>query len=1214
MKNMIKQLSLKTKRLWIYGVLFIHPTKRGWMLAKAPGQTIADSKEEAIKYAANNTIGKLRGIVSNENIIFCVDMTDIAIANNFSAVNDYAKFDDYIRPHFPNWNGIITNEFGGSSNELLQFDASNLTKIDIELQLLNAVENVSKQNLINPTQIYQTRSWYKPLLHNIKTQRLVQSCLAGCTGSGKEVATLEMIMTEHDLGMNDGRYNKNTFHIHMATIPSTALEPINELSKVKGTENSDFTRFRIYVLDRFAKSYFKELTDSVPMWAAQNVTIIKGTHEIPKIIGNEIPLLIGSYVDLGLKGKETFLLQKSYRNLYKRVGIFSIGEAHKFLSNANNKLWNNVKKLGKFLLCVTATPYDFIFNESGHIYFNSNELALFTKTDLYNLKKLGNPEYQKFPDQLFYALNGLQFAIESLKKNPKWKKDANGMTYKKLFTIQNKKFKYEHAILHMFKRLFNRDINPFTGQIDGISILNAKRLSDVAKRHIIFALPTGDKNNSVNDYIPMLSKLLQSENIISDYKIMEVYDENSLKDIKNTINEDKIKTITLTCNKYLTGTNIPKWGSVVLLREIGDSIKLLEQIFGRVGRASDGKENCGIFIADLNATIDLIVSGQYHVEALRGNVKTPKEIIKEVLDCYYLIDNVDGEWKEIDAPNFMEVLEDLYLKNGHRAAASCIKDLNVPSDFDLQFSEVVIKSCIELTDNGNKGAKNSQSKLVSKQLLLEFEKEYNKATDKEVYFKRMVQRHLVKIRKMCYIYEIDNLKDAISHIEDAISNGNLDIINLIGKGVHYIPTYMKDNLQIDAYTTNIFINQIQKEGIKFETIIDILTDVNDKDENYVPASQKLIDKMIKNLKIKNDETLIDPMAGRGLTIFSAIKSGKVKPENCYYNDKDKSQYLLFKRLNIQFGFGIPESNIFNTDVFCIKKKYDNVISIVPIGQIGDLKYQNYLKSNVLNKNGNLVTIIPTQFLFSKKNAQKTNEVKKLINTIETNKVQLETFLPEEYLPVKKEQPLSLLLLKNSVSDKIKITYNHTEITNSYEVKFVDELNIHGNIQANEIRKINERKCQKENLETISDRCYNPKTKKANNGIKYNWWVRLAKGRGKGGLTPLRSRDLDKNYIIKNEEISKLKKMTGVGIISKEIDKDPFLFGFKTKTECNQFIEFLGTTTFKFLVSLYKIGFNFDRGEFNNIPLMIGFNDKDMMDYFEYSEKNRIFIYNYIKAN
>jgi DNA-directed RNA polymerase subunit beta len=59
-------------------------------------------------------------------------------------------------------------------------------------------------------------------------------------------------------------------------------------------------------------------------------------------------------------------------------------------------------------------------------------------------------------------------------------------------------------------------------------------------------------------------------------------------------------------------------------------------------------------------------------------------------------------------------------------------------------------------------------------------------------------------------------------------------------------------------------------------------------------------------------------------------------------------------------------------------------------------------------------------LFSKKNTQKTNEVKKLINTIETNKVQLETFLPGEYLPVKKEQPFvkkSELILSKKLNKK-----------------------------------------------------------------------------------------------------------------------------------------------------------------------------------------------------
>lgn len=941
-KKKSKQTSLfgNQKRLWIYGVLFKFNDK--WYL-KGPGQTVQHTKEQAEVYAANNTLGKARGLVNKEDVLFCIDMTEQAIKLGYSG--NYDKFDDYIRPQFPNWNGRITNEFGGTSQELLTFD-DNIDIDDIKLQILEAVKRVSKQDLIKPSKTYKARPYILPLLlDDYHSNKLL---LAGCPGSGKETSTLTLYINHHDRLYNLGILNESHLHVAVATMPNTSMELIKELSEVAGMESDDdyydYSRIKPYVLESYHKSYFPILNKKQKIWYKQNVSVVKEIKDIQSSHPmNVVPILIGSFQDIGMSDRNGKKLKNRYDGLDERLGILSIGEAHKFLSNPNNKMWSNIDSINrKFLMLITGTPYDYIFNEESQLYFKPEERGIFTWIDLMR-EKLINPNgpFGNYPDVNYYGLPNLKEIINELKQNVNWEDDLNSFTYKKLFTTltENGEFKYKDAILYLFRRLFVIDIDPFTNQSNGLNINSAPQLSDTAKRHMIIALPSGQDGVGVGEYVPLLTKLLNNNGILSEYKLLEVYEDGDVSDVLRAVENDSQKTITFTCTKYLTGTNIPAWGSVIFLRPIGDSVKLFEQIIGRVKRPFKDKTNCGVFVGNIDEVMSIEVSITEKLSMIEGKSTPFKEIATEVLKCYNLFTGNNGSWEKIDFPNLVSRLEELSIK-GNYGVSSCIRELKTPKDFNEVF-EIISggKEDVSIVDNGGTKAKDIKKKVRSKQLDL-FADEFKKAKDKDVYYRNMVKKHLAKMRLLCYTEELDTIQDAVQLIKTALENPtsqNEIILEQIGKGVEWIPHYMLDTNQIDLSYVNRWIHKINSDNISLESLLGLLAkpELQEEDTAYYPTPLFLFDEIIKkfiDIQTIQNPIVLDPAAGRGTSLISFIKTYqslglKIDSSNMYYNDIDPIKVKVFKKLNKEYNIGIPEENIFCEDVLNPSPKFKTLLDM-----------------------------------------------------------------------------------------------------------------------------------------------------------------------------------------------------------------------------------------------------------------------------------------------
>ena len=932
------------KKLYIYGVLVPHTdlNKPGWFLAKAPGQTLQHTQQQAIEYAANNTVGKLSGTINEDNIVFCVDMTEPA--KNAGMFYENSKFDDYIRHLFPNWNGVITNQYGKKSQELLEFDGNNLDIEDIKLQLLEAVKKVSNQDLIKPSKVYHARPYISPLLRDdYHSNKLL---LAGCPGSGKETSTLTLFINHHDRLWNSSKLNKKSLHVAIATIPSTITELFKELSDVGGMWHNgfyyDYSRIKPYVLESFYKTYYSILNGPQKMWFKQNVKVVKKVEDIPQTHSkNVVPILMGSFQDIGMKVNGG--LKEKYKGLEDRIGILSIGEAHKFLSKSDNKMWSNIDSIKReFLILVTGTPYDYIFNEESRLYFKPEERGIFTWIDLMREKYTDpNGPFGNYPDVNYYGLPNLKETILELKLNDLWEDDMNSFTYKKLFTTltENGEFKYKDAILYLFKRLFVTVIDPFTNQSNGLSINSAPDLCDIAKRHMIITLPSGQDGVGVDEYVPLLTKLLKDSGILSEYKLLEVYKNGDVSDVFKEIEDDTQKTITFTCTKLLTGTNIPAWGSVIFLRPIGDSIKLFEQIIGRVKRPFENKQNCGVFLGNIDEVMSIEVFIASKLSMHRGESTPFKEIVTEVLKCYNIFTGNNGSWEKIDFPDLVSRIEELVIK-GNNGVSSCIRELKTPKNFNEIFKSIGGgKEDVSIVDNGGTEAKDIKKKVRSKQRDI-FADEFKKAKDKDVYYRNMVKKHLAKMRLLCYTEELDTIQDAVQLIKTALENPtsqNEIILEQIGKGVEWIPHYMLDSNQIDLNTTNIWIHKINSDNISLESLLELLAkpELQEEDTAYYPTPLFLFDEIIKkfiDIQTIENPTVLDPAAGRGTSLISFIKTYqslglKIDSSDIYYNDIDPIKVKVFKKLNKEYNLGIPEENIFCEDVLNPSPKFKTLLDM-----------------------------------------------------------------------------------------------------------------------------------------------------------------------------------------------------------------------------------------------------------------------------------------------
>jgi hypothetical protein len=334
-------------------------------------------------------------------------------------------------------------------------------------------------------------------------------------------------------------------------------------------------------------------------------------------------------------------LREKYASLSGHVDLWIRDERH---SQYNGYVTS--KRLGKmkatFELDLTATPYN--------CYDKYNWKHVVSRTLLWGLT---HKAHTRLPTIRIDAIGmaGAKVIPElALLYN-----EQEGYDPRKLFVRHNNNFVMEQEIVRLAEGFYtnarSRTKNP-------ISIVNDTELSNSAKVCGLWVLPQGSEGDSASDYLPALAELLNRRVTQEGIHFMDSYSvENTcpvnetIGDYMNTLVKQHGRVIILTCGKFLTGTDIPCMGHVVLFDRM-ESVANFEQLMGRMIREYPGKLEVKLYAMAPGASVGVTLGRMAKMNADLGN-----ESEYSVLDCIPLTEYDGTHFKPFSVEEILSMTQ-----------------------------------------------------------------------------------------------------------------------------------------------------------------------------------------------------------------------------------------------------------------------------------------------------------------------------------------------------------------------------------------------------------------------------------------------------------------------------------------------------------------------------------------------------------------------------
>lgn len=212
-----------------------------------------------------------------------------------------------------------------------------------------------------------------------------------------------------------------------------------------------------------------------------------------------------------------------------------------------------------------------------------------------------------------------------------------------------------------------------------ITISNDITISETSKDVGLWVLPQGNGEIGSKEYMPVLAEILNtiSDNIL----VIDSYtlDKQARGSIGNYVEELKKnqRVVILTCEKFLTGTNIPSLGHIVLMRSIGD-ISQLEQLIGRMVRIYKPNEDNDYFGVKTTVKLYNYCPGMEVKNTLAKWAQAETNLTattnpQEFLDCISITEYKNGKATAVDAAEIIKVYQD-NMKNISGAPVNSIEN------------------------------------------------------------------------------------------------------------------------------------------------------------------------------------------------------------------------------------------------------------------------------------------------------------------------------------------------------------------------------------------------------------------------------------------------------------------------------------------------------------------------------------------------------------
>lgn len=311
---------------------------------------------------------------------------------------------------------------------------------------------------------------------------------------------------------------------------------------------------------------------------------------------------------------ETKELRAKYHALSGNVNLWIRDERHaQYGGEVTSQRLANMK--AEYELDLTATPYNVLDK------YNWEQIV--SRTLLWGLKY---KEHTKLPtiriDAVGTPLSNVSAKIAAMYS------EEEGFDPRKLFVRNNGNFVLESELLDIRDRMYH---SPLSKKKNPLSIANDTELSSFAKNCGFWVLPEGQDGDGAADYIPDLASLLNtnSKTYFTDSYTLEKEcpKTTTIGKYIETLVKQHGRVVILTCGKFLTGTDIPALGHIVLMAKM-NNIANFEQLLGRMIREYPGKDEVKMYCFAPAMEIGLIMGRMAKMNAVALNGGTEYEMLE----------------------------------------------------------------------------------------------------------------------------------------------------------------------------------------------------------------------------------------------------------------------------------------------------------------------------------------------------------------------------------------------------------------------------------------------------------------------------------------------------------------------------------------------------------------------------------------------------------
>lgn len=590
------------KKLFLYGVFTDHPDLN--IKTVKFGQHENTSLAKAKAYALKGSYNKEVGLRSQDNVIFCEDVTEFAATKGFT-IGKCDKFDDYVRNGLKNLSKVdpeinvgrhsytLSNDLGQISREIHEFDYS-LSKEQIKETFVKSLHK-----FINGTARLNS---YDP---RVRQSEAIDKMTTYFNDGGEEFL-LGAIM----------RFGKNFTFLNVVRNITKPGDNVLVLTNKPGVFSS--LRNDVYNHVNFTNFDFIELKEEKDkdgiVTDPNKVTIFAVSKQLTdnRVSGKDTRRFLYS-VDKGFKlaffdechsGTET----ENFITLNSRLRV-------------NHRVW------------ASGTP----FKTTASGKFDDSNSYFYGYIEQQQDKKAG-----QLSDAV--TLKAYLPAIDpSLLQNSNFT-SAEGFTLTKLF-----------ATGRTGKLIFGGEVRQFLLDVLGLSNNRSKYspylLNDgeVDLSHTVWLMPADVK------MIEAVAKIIED---ISDYHVVVASGNNvtDIAQVEEAIQKNE-KTITLTNMRFVEGTTVPQWNGAFVLSET-DSVEKYFQFIFRCASPAEGKDKAVVFDFDVARNFQMTFEFA-NAHAINTQQTDTQGVIKEWIDNFNIYRLGDGPEPElVEISDILQAIND----------------------------------------------------------------------------------------------------------------------------------------------------------------------------------------------------------------------------------------------------------------------------------------------------------------------------------------------------------------------------------------------------------------------------------------------------------------------------------------------------------------------------------------------------------------------------